>query len=142
MTMASEAKVGALGRCATYRGIPTDHLRTLAEMMEVELLDAGEVLFEQGETADLQYVVVEGELGVEVGGEQVRTIGPGEVLGEYGMFIGFQRTATVTAISGATLLSLDYPRFRAFLLQFPEATLVLMQTAVERLIAAEQRGSS
>ncbi len=83
--------------------------------------------------------MADGKLGIflDPAGKPVRILGPGELLGEYGMFIGLFRTATVRADSSAVLLSLDYQRFRAFLLQFPQSALVLMKIAVQRLVAAE-----
>ena len=65
----------------------------------------------------------------------MRIPGP-ELLGEYGMFIGLFRTATVRADSSAVLLSLDYQRFRVFA-PVPQSALVLMKIAVQRLVAAE-----
>jgi hypothetical protein len=45
----------------------------------------------------------------------------------------------VKADTASTLLALDYARFRAFLLQFPESMLVLWKTSVERLVTSEAR---
>jgi CRP-like cAMP-binding protein len=110
-----------------------------AEMLATERFRAGEVLFEQGDPSDRVYLVAGGRLSVRIAGrpDPVRALGPGDLLGEYGMFAGRVRTATVRAETDASLLSVDEPRFRAFLLQFPQAALVLMKTAVERLVAAE-----
>ena len=53
-----------------------------------------------------------------------------------------QRLATIRALTDTVLLSLDYERFRAFLLRFPEALFVLFETAVERLIEIQKEHSS
>jgi CRP-like cAMP-binding protein len=135
-------KLRTLSACPVFSKIPCDQLSVLAEMMTTENLRSGETLFECDDPSDRVYIVVSGSLDVFLPGraERARILGPNKLLGEYGMFAGMARTATVKAQTDAVLLSLDYPRFRAFLLRFPEATLVLLQTAVERLVAAEKHG--
>jgi CRP-like cAMP-binding protein len=73
----------------------------------------------------------------------VAELGPGRVVGEYGifgpgMFGPGLRTATVVSRGKSRALALDYQRFHRFLLAFPECTLALFKLTVERLIA--QRG--
>ncbi len=145
-TLSIAEKTSTLGSCPVFTGVPPAELATLAEMMKTERLRQGEILFEAGEGSDSVYVVAEGTLNVllPTQARPVRTLSRGELLGEYGMFSSLARTATVQASSDLVLLALDYQRFRAFLLRFPEATLVLLKTTVERLLAAENsnRGES
>jgi hypothetical protein len=62
-------------------------------------LDDGEVLVEQGsEGADL-YLLLDGVLAVEVGGEQIAEMGPGTMLGERASLEGGVRTATLRALT-------------------------------------------
>lgn len=133
-------KLNALGRCDVFARVPVDNMSVLAEMMETESLGAKDVLFERGEPSDRVYVVVSGALSVFVPGrsEVVRALGPGQLLGEYGMFAGQVRTASVRATEASMLVSLDYGRFKAFLHQYPEATFALLATAVSRLVEAER----
>ena len=146
-TLTTEQKRAALRACAVFGGMPGDEVGVLAEMMTTESLRPGETLFEAGEPSDRVFVVVTGRLEVFVGqlgqpgrAEAVRTLGPGDLLGEYGMFLGNVRTATIRAAASgpALLLGLDYQRFRSFLLVAPEATLVLLETAVRRLVELER----
>lgn len=131
-----------LAACPVFSQVPAQSLGVLAEMMETERLAPEELLFEHGEPSDRVYVLAAGSLDVFLPGRShpVRALGPGDLLGEYGMFSELTRTATIRAKAEAVLLSLDYRRFRAFLLQFPEVALVLLKTAVERLVAAEAGG--
>ena len=139
-TLSSASKLDALRRCSVFARIPAGALGVLAEILATETLHAGEVLVERGEPSEHVYVVVSGRLSVRVPGrsEPVRQLEAGQLLGEYGMFAGQVRTATVLADEPSVLLSLDYERFRAFLHQFPEAMFVLLGTAVERLLEAER----
>lgn len=138
----SEERLRIVGACPLFAGISPGELRILAEMMRTEQLRAGETLFQAGEVSDSVYVVAAGTLRVYLpdGSGPVREISAGGLLGEYGMLAAMARTATVRAATDAVLLSLDYPRFRAFLLRFPEATLALLRTAVARLVEAERKG--
>jgi CRP-like cAMP-binding protein len=137
-------KSSLLGTCPVFKGTPPAELATLAEMMKTEYLRESEILFEAGEISDSVYIVASGTLNVMLPTESrpVRTLQRGELLGEYGMFSNMARTATLQAATDVVLLSLDYQRFRAFLLRYPEATLVLLKTTVERLLAAESRDRS
>jgi CRP-like cAMP-binding protein len=110
-------------------------------MMTTESLRDEEVLFEANDFSESVYVVAEGKLNVLLPPDPrpVRVLEPGDLLGEYGMFSNQARSATVQAAGEAVLLSLDYRRFRTFLLRFPETTLVLLKTTIERLLAAESR---
>lgn len=139
-SLPTATKLSVLGRCGVFARIPADALGVLAEMVHCETLEPGELLFEQGEPSDRVCVVAQGALSVLVAGkpDPVRIVGPGDLLGEYGMFAGQLRTASARAEEPTTVLSLGYERFRAFLLQFPEATLSLLATAVTRLVEAER----
>jgi CRP-like cAMP-binding protein len=68
----------------------------------------------------------------------VRSMGPGEIFGEYGMFKGV-RTTSIVAEKESALLSMDYTRFKDFLFQYPDALYNLLEVAVDRLEQAEKR---
>ena len=86
--------------------------RVLRDAHEV-LAVAGEPIVEQWQITRDLYVVLEGLVEVSVGGEPVRTLGPGEFFGEvaaldWGAGFGRTRTATVTAVEPTRLLALDW----------------------------------
>ena len=63
---------------------------------------AGESIFEQGDVADLVYVIKSGEVEVirvlADGGEELLTnLGADQYFGEFGPFLGFPRSASVRA---------------------------------------------
>jgi len=139
MNATDRAKV--LARSAVFAEVPPAHLAVLAEMMLTETFASGTVVIEAGEPAECVYVVSSGGLSVRLPGrsEVVRQLGQGDVVGEYGMLDAAVRTATVQVDSDAVLLSLDYERFREYLLRFPDALWVLFAGAVRRLAEAETR---
>jgi CRP-like cAMP-binding protein len=129
-----------LKSCALFGPLETDSLGVLAEAMEVERFRDGEEVCVYGEQADCVYVILEGTLAVFIPGSEkaIRQMEAGDVFGEYGMFTG-RRTTTIVAVGGATLLSMEYPRFKAFLSQYPDAMYLLLGIAVDRLGAAEAK---
>lgn len=136
-----EQRIQALQHSTVFAQLPREDLSVLASVMRVEAFAAGEIICEPGEAAYDVYVVVAGDLDVflPTSDAAVRTLGPGSVLGEYAMFSGGIRTSNIVSQTSSTLLSLDYLRFRQFLLQFPQSALVLLETSVKRLIQLESR---
>ena len=133
-------KQSCLQSCALFSGLESGTLAVLAEALEEEQYGKGEEVWLQGEEADRVYVVFRGTIGIFLTGvpTPVRSLGRGDIVGEYGLFSG-TRTATVKAEDEAVLLSIDYPRFKRFLFQYPAAMYGLLGTAVHRLAEAEAR---
>ena len=138
--LTTDVKLGCLKSCALFSKLPQSTLGVLAEAMEEERFDDGEVVCLHGEEADRVYVVHEGRLAVVLPGATapVRHLDRGEILGEYGMFRG-TRTTSIYARGATALLSLDYARFRSFLFQYPAAMHDLLAVTVDRLVEAEAR---
>lgn len=80
-------------------------------------LDAGAVLFRQGDPSDLVYLVEEGEVEIvrelEEGEERLTVIGPGNYLGELGPMLNLPRSATARALSATVLTSCTVQQFRS-----------------------------
>lgn len=80
-------------------------------------LQPGQVLFEQGTMGDCIYVVSQGEVEVvrelSSGGEEVlKVAGPGDYFGEMGPVFGLPRSATVRALTAATVVGYTVQAFR------------------------------
>jgi putative ABC transport system ATP-binding protein len=81
-------------------------------------LDAGGVLFRQGEPGDLVYVVEDGEIElvrhrVDGSDERVTTVGPGGYFGELAPLFGLPRSATARATTPTTVTGSTIADFRA-----------------------------
>lgn len=132
-----EQRVAVLRKTDVFSHVPKHELSVLATMFEERTFAAGEAVFRQGDAAAEVHAIAEGTLELSRDGAVVGTAGPGQVVGEYGMFASMHRTATVVSRGPSKTLALDYQRFRRFLLAFPESALALLNLTVERLI--EQR---
>jgi hypothetical protein len=65
----------------------------------VRKLKDGETLTEQGEEGDELFLLLDGVLRVEVGGERLAELGPGAILGERAILEGGKRTSTLRAVT-------------------------------------------
>jgi hypothetical protein len=64
-------------------------------------LEPGEMLVEQGEEGQDLFLLLDGMLDVEVGGQVVAEVGPGTILGERALLEGGRRTSTLRAATPA-----------------------------------------
>jgi len=96
-----------------FTGLPVTTIEQLAASLVPIRFDAGEVLMREGETGDRFFVVDEGTADVTLGGRSLRSIGPGDHVGEIALLRGVPRTATVVATSDLRAFSLDSASFIA-----------------------------
>jgi selenocysteine lyase/cysteine desulfurase len=96
---------------ACFEPLAADELREVLSALRSWSLDAGEVLFAEGERARAAYVVLRGT--VEVSRERpdrhvrLATLGPGRLLGELSLLDGGPRTATCGALEPTVVLELS-----------------------------------
>ncbi len=79
--------------------------RIMGSDPRVVSLDAGSMLTEQGDLDDRIFLVLDGLLDVDVGGQTVAEVGPGAIIGERTSLEG-RRTATVRARTNARVVPL------------------------------------
>jgi CRP-like cAMP-binding protein len=139
-TLTAEHRFRALHSCPVFASVAVEDLRLLAEIARTEQLGPDEILFEAGEPAQEIFVVASGSLEVFVPEHSApcNALHPGDLFGEYAMFYNNVRTTTVRSVTPACLLSIDYRRFRAYLLRFPEMSLKLLGIAIRRLVTLER----
>ena len=94
---------------------------------------AGDVIFRKGDQADKMYYIETGAVRLpEVG----VTLGPGEVLGEIGIFSPFkERTASAVCETDATFRALSNEKVLELYFQNPEFGLYLVRMIIRRLLS-------
>lgn len=95
--------VAALEQLEIFDGASQLALERLAQQITEETMAADDVLIEEGTPADDLFVIRSGEFDVFVDGERVNHVGPGSWAGEIGLVEGLNRTATVQAVTEATI---------------------------------------
>jgi CRP/FNR family cyclic AMP-dependent transcriptional regulator len=108
---------------------------------EEQRLDAGQVLFEKGDTGHEMYVVRSGEVQIIDGNHVFETVGPGGIVGEMALVDGGPRSATVRASLASEVVPIDEKRFLFLVQQTPHFALRVMRVMSARLRAMNARAS-
>ena len=107
--MDERQRVEVLAGCALFRALPAAALQQLAAHAAIRNCRRGQILFAEGDPGDSLIVVVSGSLKTysttEHGDEfLLAVVGPGETLGELALADGGLRSATVSALTEASVL--------------------------------------
>ncbi|HSC92521.1 MAG TPA: cyclic nucleotide-binding domain-containing protein [Gaiellaceae bacterium] len=110
------ATVTELSRIPLLADVPGARLAELAARMQREEVGPGVTIVREGEPGDRFFVVLSGMLEVR---QQAlgtrRMLKPGDTFGEVALAMGVPRTASVRAITPATVASCDRDAFDEFL---------------------------
>ncbi len=116
---------------------PTD-LKHVARAARENLFHDGEVIVRQGETGDVLYLIVSGDVSVQVESEdgvriEVARRGLGEYVGEMAILSHEPRMATLIADGDVRTLCLEQESFEGILRERPETSLAVMRVLCSRL---------
>ena len=82
---------------------------------------------------DRMYLLVEGEVSLVAGREEIGTVAKGEIFGEMAAISQLPRSATAVAKTDCSVIALDDKQFRSGLAQKPGFALMLMSIMIGRL---------
>ena len=125
--------VAALGRVPLFAGLSMDDLATLATVTSRRSLDVGTVLTTEGEVGTEFYVIERGVVMITAHEQLLRTLGPGDFLGEIAILFNGTRTATAVATEPGSLLVLPKADFLELLAANTSIEKKILDTAGERL---------
>merc|ERR1711871_345434 len=112
ITASSSAKLWVLDNVTQLKGLSKRELSTLAEAMEEETFNKGDVIIRQGEVGDYFYILVDGKVEVQKDGTQVDMLESGKWFGEKALMSEEKRAATCMAASDSvTVLSIARASF-------------------------------
>lgn len=121
-----------LKRFALFKDVDESALNKIATFTMLVEFSAGKTIIEEGGFSNDFYAIDEGTARVERGGEQIATLGPGDVFGEQGLLEKQERSASVIATSPLRALKIEHweiPRMRKAM---PEVLEELQRTIEER----------
>jgi CRP-like cAMP-binding protein len=128
-----------LRNVSLFSGLDDRDLDSLADEFNERRFHEGDRIAMEGEGGLMFFVVESGEASVEVHGEQVGRLGPGDSFGEIALIDRRPRTATVTALSELRTYGLPVFVFRPFVEARPEVAWKLLEAMADRVVAAESR---
>ena len=95
-----------------FSGMKSKELKRISQAMTEKRADPGQTITEEGKQGVGFFVIETGTARVDVGGEEKRTLGPGDYFGEIALIADAPRTATVTADTPLTCWALARWDFR------------------------------
>lgn len=104
--MVAAMETARIAAIPLFAGLPEVDLNRLAEAATELDLVQGATLTMEGEFGHTLFAIEEGTAGVLADGRIVRTVGPGDVVGEVAVVASGRRTATVVATSPMRLIAL------------------------------------
>jgi CRP-like cAMP-binding protein len=94
---------------------------------------AGQKIFSEGDTGELMYVVVKGQVDVLIHGKLVEQLDAGGVIGEMALIDTGTRSATAIAKTECKLVPISKKRYQFLVQQTPNFALQLMRIIADRL---------
>jgi len=131
--------VNLLARIPLFSDLPSEELDRLMAALDVVNLKSGDILFREGDIGEHLYIVVSGELeinmGTGTGNELVlNVLGEGEYFGEMGLIMpGGRRTAGARARGDVVLLSMSRARFSELMQHHPLLANAMVTVLSQRL---------
>ena len=125
---AAPATVAVLRTLEVFKAFSAEEIETLASRMSWRELQAGQLLFREGDVGNEMFFVLSGRLVISKAialnvDKVLARMGPGEFFGEMNLFGGLQRSATVQAETETELLVLDRDTLTAVVERNPAAGL-------------------
>jgi CRP-like cAMP-binding protein len=108
-------------------------LEEIAHTFDEEVIPAGQRVLRQGLSGSNVYVILEGEAGLVLNGEERASLGRGEFFGEVSILLGEAPTSDIVAKTTLRCLVIPGPQLRGFLLAHPEVMLQMLLSVTWRL---------
>jgi CRP/FNR family transcriptional regulator, cyclic AMP receptor protein len=128
-----DQKLELLRRTPLLADLKQHDLEEVGRLADEVDAKAGKVLMREGEPGREFFVIVDGAVRIERGGKLLRTMGPGEFLGDIALVVERPRTATATVEKDTSLLVLGHREFHSLLDQFPSIRISVLESIALRL---------
>ena len=123
----------SLSRFKLFADLGRPQLEAIADPDWERWFSAGERVLRHGMSGGGFFVVLDGEASVQIGGEELNRLLPGDFFGEVSTLLGADPTADVVAAEPLHCLEIPGPKLEAFLLDYPRVMLRMLQTEARRL---------
>jgi CRP-like cAMP-binding protein len=130
----------SLKNITLFSQLDEDAQNQVKKVLQSRSIQAGEILFNQGDVGDYLVIVQAGRVaifspveGVEGGGKPIRIFHPGEVLGEMALIDHKPRSLSARAEEPSTVLILDGVNFLQLISQNAALSMSIMQGLSDRV---------
>jgi CRP-like cAMP-binding protein len=96
-------------------------------------VEAGTVLFNEGDAGDVMFAVVDGEIDLIREGTTIETVHAGGIFGEMALIDTARRGASARARTGARVVRVDKSQFTFLVHEHPTFALQVMTVMAERI---------
>ena len=128
-----------LNKVPLFAKVKRRDLGRLAKVMSERTFAEGEAITTEGQSGVGFFVIEDGNATVSLKGEIIRTLGPGDHIGEIALIDEGPRSATVTATTDLSCRGMAAWEFRSFVQEHPEVAWQLLQTLASRFRETQAR---
>jgi len=129
----SDRKLDLIKHVPLFSYCSKQELNQIASVADEIDLPAGKVLTREGDRGREFFVLIDGTAEVQKDGVRIRTLGPGDFLGEIALVSREPRTATVTTTSAVEALVITDQAFAALLDHMPSVEKAVLEALADRL---------
>jgi CRP/FNR family cyclic AMP-dependent transcriptional regulator len=129
----TDTKVERLRQIPLFQGCNRRALEEIARLVDEVDVPDGYMLIREGTFGEQFILIIEGRVRIERGGKTIRTMGPGEFLGEIALIDKGRTTATATTDGPARLFVVAHQAFNGLLEQSPTVRLEIMSALANRV---------
>jgi CRP-like cAMP-binding protein len=129
----TNAKLELLRHVPLFAGCKTNALEEIGQLADEVDVANGYTLIREGTFGEQFFMIVSGRVRIERGGATIRTLGPGEFLGEISLIDKGRTTATATAEGPTRLFVLGHREFNSLLDRSPAIRLEVMNALASRI---------
>ena len=128
-----DQKLELLKQVPLFARLGSHELEEVGRLATEVDVEAGRPLMTEGESGREFFVVIDGAVAVERAGASLRTLGPGDFLGEIALLDGGPRSATATTTAPSRLLVLGRREFQSLVAEFPPIRNAVLEALAERV---------
>jgi CRP/FNR family transcriptional regulator, cyclic AMP receptor protein len=129
----TDTKVELLRHIPLFTACNPRALQEIGQLADEVDVPDGYTLIREGTFGEQFILIVEGHVRIDRGGKTIRTMGPGEFLGEIALIDKGRTTATATTEGPAKLFIVGHQAFHSLLDQSPAVRLDIMTALANRV---------
>ena len=135
-----DQKLEMLKRVPLFAGCNGRQVEALGRLADEVDVPAGTELTQEGKAGGEFFIIVDGSVRVDKGGETIRHLGPGEFLGEIALIDGGPRTATAVTETPSRLLVVAHREFHVLMEDNPGIRIAVLEALASRVRNLDHQG--